>query len=381
MDSTYTKRRAPAAGSRGKRGNKNALTPKEKRRLIQLAVSIGLFLLVFLGRGIFPAQLSQWQQTLAQDTDFPAAFSAFGQAISEGAPVLDTLEDLWIEVFAGGRVTEENGTGEETDSGTNDGTVVDTMWQQAPAFSQRLAKQLLQPEDMICAWYQGQLAEPAPAASEEAAAEEATASPAQTATVQSGAETETAATAAAPDTETKTIMLGGETLTIQSALRAEPEVVTAVAQAYTEDGQALPASVSMQFYTLGLETTVTPVSATLTSDYGYRDHPVSGSYAFHRGVDLGAPTGTPILAFSSGTVEYTGESEESGLYLQIDHGNGVKTFYAHCSQLLVSGGETVQAGETVALVGETGNATGPHLHFALTKDGIYLDPLFYIEVN
>lgn len=169
--------------------------------------------------------------------------------------MLDTLEDLWVEVFAGGRVTEENGTGEGTDSGTNDGTVVDTMWQQAPAFSQRLAKQLLQPEDMICAWYQGQLAEPAPAASEEATAEEAQASPAQTAAVQSGAETETAATAAAPDTETKTIMLGGETLTIQSALRAEPKVVTAVAQAYTEDGQALPASVSMQFYTLGLETT------------------------------------------------------------------------------------------------------------------------------
>ena len=114
----------------------------------------------------------------------------------------------------------------------------------------------------------------------------------------------------------------------------------------------------------------TEVSITLTTDEEV--HRLNKEY---RGIDRP----TDVLSFP--LFDYTGESEESGLYLQIDHGNGVKTFYAHCSQLLVSGGETVQAGETVALVGETGNATGPHLHFALTKDGIYLDPLFYIEVN
>ena len=302
---------------------------------------------------------------LAQDINFKAAFSAFGQAVSDGAPVLDTLENLWVEVFAGGAVVEGNKT-------------TDSIWQEAPIFSERLTQQFLQPEDFICSWYQEHMT--VVQAKEELGAGESTG----TQTGQSGAQTLTTSAeqqAANLATETKTIVLGGETLTIQSALTAPPEVVTAVAQTYTESGEALPASVSLQYYQLGLERTVTPVTATLTSDYGYRDHPVSGSYIFHRGVDLGAPTGTPIFSFADGTVEYIGESEESGLYLQIDHGNGVKTFYAHCSQLFVSDGAVVQAGETVALVGETGNATGPHLHFALTKDGIYLDPLFYIEVN
>lgn len=356
MEGTYEKRRRPATGSHTRNRTRSALAPREKRRLIQLAVSVCVFALVFVGRGIFPDQIAQWKLALRQDTDFREAFSSFGQAISEGEPVLDTLGELWVEVFAGGAVVEP-----ETDS----------VWQQSPAFSDRIHAQMHQPTDAVSVWYQTNkviLTTPIQPQQEEPAAVQP----------QSGAVT---GASDGPATQTKTILLGGETLTIQAALPAQPAVVTAQAQDYTDAGEALPASVSMQFYTLGLANTVNPVSGTLTSDYGYRDHPVSGSYIFHRGIDVGVPTGTPILAFADGTVEFTGESSESGLYVQINHGNGVSTFYAHCSKITVQEGETVRAGQTVAEAGETGNATGPHLHFALIKDGIYLDPLYYIEVN
>ena len=85
---------------------------------------------------------------------------------------------------------------------------------------------------------------------------------------------------------------------------------------------------------------------------------------------------TPVYARE--TVEYIGENDDHGLYLQIDHGNGVKSFYAHCSKLCVSQGQTVAAGETVALVGSTGVSTGPHLHLEIKCNGVHVDPAYYV---
>ena len=135
----------------------------------------------------------------------------------------------------------------------------------------------------------------------------------------------------------------------------------------------------MEYVSLGLTDTVTPVMGSVTSVYGYRDHPVSGEYLFHAGVDLAAETGTPILAFASGVVDYIGESDAYGLYVQLDHGNGVTSFYCHCSALYVQKGETVTKGQTIAAVGETGNATGPHLHLEMKRDGVRLNPIYYID--
>ena len=98
-------------------------------------------------------------------------------------------------------------------------------------------------------------------------------------------------------------------------------------------------------------------------------------------MDLAVNTGTQVLAFADGTIDYIGDSPEYGLYLQISHANGVKSFYAHCSELLVHQGQTVQAGETVALSGNTGNSTGPHLHLELKVDGVRINPIYYIETN
>ena len=158
-------------------------------------------------------------------------------------------------------------------------------------------------------------------------------------------------------------------------------VVTAVAQEYDDQGQELPDRVSLQYYELGLEETAVPVMSTVTSAFGFRDHPVDGEYTFHNAVDIGVSTGTDVLAFADGTVRYIGEDDVFGLYLKIDHANGVSTFYAHCDELLVSKGDTVTCGQVVAKSGETGNATGPHLHFSIEKDGIRLDPEYYLDLD
>ncbi|HCO62465.1 MAG TPA: hypothetical protein DIT49_03335 [Clostridiales bacterium] len=158
-------------------------------------------------------------------------------------------------------------------------------------------------------------------------------------------------------------------------------MVTAVAQAYSPEGEALPSNVSFAYYELGLERTTNPVQGVVTSRFGYRDSPIHSVNEFHLALDLGAAEGTEIVAFADGEVEYIGRSDIFGLYFKIRHANGVATFYAHCSKLLVQKGDVVTCGQTVALVGQTGEVTGPHLHFTLEKDNIRLDPAHYVDYD
>lgn len=158
---------------------------------------------------------------------------------------------------------------------------------------------------------------------------------------------------------------------------AEPTVVH---MEYT--GPELPDNATMDWYRLDLDALVRPVEGGwVSSTYGWRDHPVDGVNRFHQGVDLAVNTGTTVCAFAAGTVDYIGESDIYGNYLQIRHENGVTSFYAHCSKLCVQKGQAVSAGEKVAESGATGNTTGPHLHFELRKDGVLLNPLYYIEAS
>lgn len=163
----------------------------------------------------------------------------------------------------------------------------------------------------------------------------------------------------------------------QSAAIPEPEVVTV---SYV--GPTLPENASMDKYTLHLDKTVTPVLSHVTSPFGWREDPVEEyEEKFHYGLDLSAAEGTSVLAFAAGRVEYIGESQSYGLYLQLDHGGGVKSFYAHCSRLLAKEGQQVAAGEEIARTGATGRVTGPHLHFELKKDELRLNPAYYIQVT
>ena len=111
----------------------------------------------------------------------------------------------------------------------------------------------------------------------------------------------------------------------------------------------------------------------ISSPYGYR-HPVTGRWSFHPGVDFPVPVGTPVLASREGKVSETGRLENYGVYLILDHGDGYRTVYGHLDSLLVREGEVLKAGEPLALSGNSGISTGPHLHFEIRKGGRPLEP-------
>lgn len=117
-----------------------------------------------------------------------------------------------------------------------------------------------------------------------------------------------------------------------------------------------------------------PANGPVTSRYGMRVNPVTGQYRLHAGSDIGASAGTVIRAAKSGRVVSAGPVSGYGNYTIIDHGNGIRTAYAHQSKILVSPGQLVSAGQTIGKVGSTGNSTGPHLHFEYMKNGQRLNP-------
>jgi len=121
-----------------------------------------------------------------------------------------------------------------------------------------------------------------------------------------------------------------------------------------------------------------PVAGPVVSGFGYRDNPIGGGSGFHSGLDIAASSGTPIRACRSGTVMIAGWQGGYGNAVVIDHGGGMATLYGHQSQIAVSVGEKVLAGEVIGYVGSTGNSTGPHLHFEVRISGNPVDPTPYI---
>ena len=123
-----------------------------------------------------------------------------------------------------------------------------------------------------------------------------------------------------------------------------------------------------------------PSSHTITSNYGYRIHPISGTKKLHAGIDIGAPGGSNIVAADAGTVVLSsfGYNGGYGNYVIISHGNGITTRYAHCSNLFVSAGESVSKGQVIAAVGSTGASTGNHCHFEVRINGGSKNPLNYL---
>ena len=119
-------------------------------------------------------------------------------------------------------------------------------------------------------------------------------------------------------------------------------------------------------------------TSNITSIFGWRTHPIFGVGRGHTGVDIGAPSGVPVVAANSGRVIYAGWYGGYGYSVQIDHGGGVVTLYGHNSRLNVSVGQSVSRGQTIAYVGSTGYSTGPHCHFEVMIDGVRQDPLDYI---
>lgn len=116
----------------------------------------------------------------------------------------------------------------------------------------------------------------------------------------------------------------------------------------------------------------------ITSGFGMRKHPVTGQHTMHRGIDIGAPEGTPIVATADGIVSFSGERNTFGNVLVIDHGYGYTTFYGHCSVLEKTVGEHIKRGDVIARVGSTGRSTYHHLHYEIRVDEAAKDPLQFI---
>ena len=330
MDTTY--RRRAAGGRRAVRRTKRPARQDEgqgdRRRVIQLLVSLALFLLVYVGRGVFPARIELWQNAILDDVDFSAAFQEFSQAVSDGRSLRESLEALGVRILGGEPERDE------------------------PAPTEKA------PVNVIL---QGQTPEAGMAWL-------------KTHGIMAGAGIEqTVDEPSLPPASRQP-----ETTDTPVAEPTQPLLVTAVPQEYSADGVKLPSNVSFAFYELGLPETVDPVTGPVSSTFGYRISPVTGKNEFHLALDIAAEEGTEIGAFADGVVAYIGESSEFGLYLKITHANGVSSFYAHCSKLLVRKGTAVTCGQTVALVGHTGNAIGSHLHLTIEKDNVRLDPAYYV---
>ena len=160
-----------------------------------------------------------------------------------------------------------------------------------------------------------------------------------------------------------------DAVTLETVQVAQAKVEQKVASLIKQDEKTRKPIVN------GVLLAVTPVRGTITSRFGHMSSRRSGS---HTGTDIACPQGTPIKVVASGTVTFAGWSGSYGKVIKISHGNGVETWYAHCSELYGTVGQQVNAGDTIATVGSTGNSTGNHLHLEIRLNGSPLNPQRYL---
>lgn len=158
----------------------------------------------------------------------------------------------------------------------------------------------------------------------------------------------------------------------ESAERAEQELIR-------QNQGALSYSANPVKYTGGKFLWPCPSSQRITSQYGYRIHPVYNTKKFHSGIDIGAPYGVDIVASADGTVTLAATNGGYGKCVIVNHGSGLSTLYAHNSTLLVTQGDKVKKGQVIAKAGSTGVSTGPHLHFEVRVNGSTTNPLEYLK--
>ena len=302
---------------------------RTKRRFLQLVVCLGIFGVAILFKIVAPESAQRFKETLSDHIgggpDYKAAFSTVGQVLTEGGDIGEVWEAIATALFGGG---EDQMTASEPPSEILD--------------------------------------EPAVGVPETAA-------------------NISGIRQAAPSSYT----LGAIRNSLQQNMKIPQlsgwEVSLSEADALDDTapvpfGLAVPVNVDYTYLELPFET-VTPVFGRLSSDFGYRDHPIRDEVLFHYGLDIAAPTGTDIRCFADGVVIQTGVSDSYGQTIEILHDGGLSTFYAHCSRILADERQTVKKGEVIARVGMTGSATGPHLHLEMRRGNVVLNPGPYITTE
>ena len=307
---------------------------KEKRRLTQLAVSAAMFVLLVAAKLLLPGRMDAFAQRLSgmmeRNINVEEVFSAVGRAFSEEGGVRQALGDAYQAVFHPENDHEIVATAGQMDAGTA---------AQPVSLNLQHLRQFVDGKGPCDGWMPQESVGAAPLAKKQDAPQ----------TPEAQTQPESSA--------------GAETANLSYIL-------------YSDDN--LPANVSLEQSILNFDY-CTPVSGTISSSFGYREHPVEGEEKFHYGVDLAADTGTSILCFANGTVTATGESSSYGKYLIVAHKGEYATLYAHCSRITAVSGSEVREGQKIAEVGETGMATGPHLHFELHQGECYLNPIYYVQ--
>lgn len=122
-----------------------------------------------------------------------------------------------------------------------------------------------------------------------------------------------------------------------------------------------------------------PVKGEISSPFGMRIHPITGESAFHSGIDIRTPSGTPVKATADGIVAFSDWRGDAGYCVVLEHGHGFTTVYAHNTSLKVKVGQRVRRGEQIALSGSTGESTGPHVHYEVWKEGSHVNPAPYLK--
>ena len=163
------------------------------------------------------------------------------------------------------------------------------------------------------------------------------------------------------------------------AMIAQQDAEIAAIEAAIRQQQAALAEADRRVYGGGQFAWPAPSYTRISDDYGMRIHPTLNVKMLHNGVDMAAPSGSPILAAADGTVIAASYSATMGNYIMIDHGSDLITIYMHASALSVSAGQEVSKGSRIGTVGSTGRSTGPHLHFGVRKGGAYVNPWGYLK--
>jgi murein DD-endopeptidase MepM/ murein hydrolase activator NlpD len=157
-----------------------------------------------------------------------------------------------------------------------------------------------------------------------------------------------------------------------------PEVLTVQGEWIDRQLALVEERLATQDEQLSSTPTIAPVAGLLTDGFGRRRDPFTGRHAFHRGLDISARRGTPVVAPGHGIVVFAGRNGGLGKVVKVSHGFGYTTVYGHLDRIDVEPGDQVERGDTIGLLGNTGRSTGPHLHYEVHLDGQAVNPLYYL---